>query len=250
MCFFLELSPFVTLLELTSLRYHILGSTLSSGGLASRIAHYAIELLPVMKRVEVNSYLSCPPEILQIILSASQLSYESPGTDWSLPAANDALALIDQALAFDINAWAEQLQRLPHVTDIESRIHVASAHRSAVCLYILQALPLVRSLRPVDVDVLVSDILQHLSHVEQGDPYFKATSWPIFIAGAESRDPEKRTWALQRLLAIWNTCRWGYIFTAIEMLKATWHLQDAGGNAGDVNWLQGLKGLGFDNLIV
>lgn len=231
-------------------RYHILGSTLSSGGLAARIARYAFELLPVMKRVEVNSYLSCPPEILQIILVASQLSYESPGTDWSLPAADKALALIDEALAFDITAWAEQLQRLPHVTDIESRMHVASAHRSAVCLYILQALPLVRSLRPVDVDVLVGDILQHLSHVEEGDPYFKATSWPIFIAGAETRNPEKRTWTLQRLLSIWGACRWGYIFTAIEMLKATWQLQDAGGNAGDVNWLQGLKGLGFDHLIV
>lgn len=230
--------------------YHILGSTLSSSGLAARIARYAFELLPVMKRVEVNSYLSCPPEILQIILLASQLSFESPGTDWSLSAADKALDLIDQALAFDIQAWADQLQRLPHVTDIESRMHVASAHRSAVCLYILQALPLVRSLRRVDVDTLVGDILHHLSFVKEGDPYFKATSWPVFIAGAETRDSEKRTWTLDRLLAIWATCRWGYIFTAIEMLKATWRLQDASGDAGDVNWLQGLKGLGFDHLIV
>lgn len=203
-----------------------------------------------MKRVEVNSYLSCPPEILQIILVASQLSYESTCTDWSLPAADKALALIDEALAFNIAAWAEQLTRLPHITDIESRMHVASAHRSAVCLYILQALPLVRSLRPVDVNFLVEDILQHLSAVEEGDPYFKATSWPTFIAGAETRNPEKRTWTLKRLLAIWKNCRWGYIFTAIEMLKATWQLQDAGGHTGDVNWLQGLKGLGFDHLIV
>ena len=237
---------------MTMFRYHILGSTLSSGGLAARIARYAFELLPVMKRVEVNSYLSCPPEILQIILIASQLSYESPCTDWSLPAADEALALIDQALNFDILAWAEQLQRVPHVTDIESRVHVASAHRSAVCLYILQALPLVRSLRPVDVDFLVDDILQHLSAVGDGDPYFKATSWPTFIAGAETRDAEKRTWTLKRLLAIWEACGWGYIFTAIEMLKATWQLQDAGspGSAGEVNWLQDLKGLGFDFLIV
>lgn len=202
-----------------------------------------------MKRVEVNSYLSCPPEILQIILAASQLSYETPNTDWFLPAADEALSLIDEALAFDINAWAEDLRRLPHITDIESRIHVASAHRSAACLYILQALPLVRSVRPVDPDVLVDDILNHLAAVGHNDPYFKATSWPTFIAGAETRDNGKREWSLRRLLAIWEICSWGYIFTAIEMLKATWQLQDSGNGSG-VNWLQDLKGLGFDCLIV
>lgn len=205
-----------------------------------------------MERVQVNSYLSCPPEILKIILIASQLSYETPSsTDWSLPAADEALVLIDQALEFDINAWAASLQSLPHVTDIESRIHIASAHRSAACLYILQALPLVRSVRCVDPDFLVDDILGHLAAVGEDDPFFKATSWPTFIAGAETRNAEKRTWMLTRLLAIWDRFRWGYIFTAIEMLKATWHLQDtAGTNGGGVNWLRDLKGLGFNYLIV
>ncbi|KND91919.1 Acriflavine sensitivity control protein acr-2 [Tolypocladium ophioglossoides CBS 100239] len=234
--------------------YHILGSTLASGALAARIARYAFELLPVMKRVEVNSYLSCPSEILQVILVASQLSYETPCTDWSLSAADEALALIDQALAFDIPAWAAQLQRQPNVTDIESGVHVASAHRSAACLYILQALPLARAVRPVDTDFLVGDILGHLGQIGEGDPYFKATSWPTFIAGAETRDAEKRTWSLKRLLAIWEICSWGYIFTAIEMLKATWAMQDraAIGRAAvpGVNWLQGLKDMGFDYLIV
>lgn len=230
-------------------RYHILGSTLADGAIAARIARYAFELLPVMKRVEVNSYLSCPPEILRIILSASQLSYETPCTDWSLTAADEALALIDEALAFDIPAWADRLRQLPNVTDIESRIHVASAHRSAVCLYILQALPLVRAVRPVDTMVLVDDILSHLAQIQDGDPYFKATSWPTFIAGAETRDAEKRAWTLSRMFAIWNICPWGYVFTAIEMLKATWQMQDSGTGSG-VNWLQDLKAMGFGYLIV
>lgn len=200
-----------------------------------------------MKRVEVNSYLSCPPEILQIILLASQLSYESPCTDSTLSAADDALRLIDEALAFDIPAWASQLQRASQVADIDSRIHVASAHRSAACLYILQALPLIRAVRPVDTDFLVDDILSHLSHIAEADPYFKASSWPAFIAGAETRDAEKRTWTLKRMMAIWAICPWGYVFTAIEMLKATWQMQD---NGGGQNWLQDLKGMGFDYLIV
>jgi hypothetical protein len=232
-------------------RYHILGSTLTSGGLAANIARYAFELLPVMQRVEVTSYLSCPPGILQVILAASQLSGDKPFPDSTLLAADEALALIDQALCFDIDGWAAQLQQIPSVTDIESRVHIASAHRSAACLYILQALPLVRSVRPVDTDFLVDDILAHLAAIDPEDPYFKATSWPTFIAGAETRDAEKRTWALQRLMTIWNRVRWGYIFTAIEMLKATWAMQDTGrGASGGVNWLQDLKGMGFDSLIV
>lgn len=207
-----------------------------------------------MKRVQVHSYyLSCPPEILQIILAASQLTPEAPWTDWTLSVADEALVLIDQALAFDIPSWASQLQQLGNVTDVESRVHIASAHRSAACLYVLQALPLARAIRPVDTDFLVADILSHLSSISETDPYFKATSWPTFIAGAETRDPEKRTWLLSRLLAIWDICPWGYIFTAIEMLKATWGLQDGGSGHRDengVNWLQDLKGLGFEHLIV
>ncbi len=143
---------------------------------------------------------------------------------------------------------------MSNVTDIESRMHVASAHRSAACLYILQALPLARAVRPVDTTLLVNDILSHLGHISENDPFFKATSWPTFIAGAETRNAEKRTWALARLLAIWRICPWGYIFSAIEMLKVSWEMQDTGSagsrSEGGINWLQGLKSMGFDNLIV
>ncbi|KFA76110.1 hypothetical protein S40288_00390 [Stachybotrys chartarum IBT 40288] len=234
--------------------YHILGSTLASGGLAARIARYAFDLLPVMKRVESNGYLSCPPEILQIILLASQLSHDCPSTDWTIDAAGEALALLEQALNFDIEGWASRLGRL-NLADMESRVHMASAHRSAACLYILQALPLIRSVKAMDADQFVDDILSHLSDVKEGDPFFKATAWPTFIAGAETRDGEKRTWTLQRLLAIWETCPWGYIFAAIEMLKASWEMQDEGrrnngGSDAPINWLQGLKRQGFDYLIV
>ncbi|KAM3506473.1 hypothetical protein MY10362_002339 [Beauveria mimosiformis] len=230
--------------------YHILGSTLTSGPWAAQITHYAFELLPVLKRTEVNSYLSCPSEILQIILKASQLSYETPCTDWNLTAADQALMLIREVLNFDIPAWATQLQQASNVTDVESRIHVASAHRSAVCLYIFQALPLARAVQVVDTQTLVDDILNHLSQIGKADPYFKASSWPTFIAGAESRDAEKRMWTLTRLMEIWEVCPWGYVFTAIEMLKATWQMQDIRPEDENVNWLQELKGSKFQSLIV
>ncbi|GJN69725.1 hypothetical protein PLICBS_003776 [Purpureocillium lilacinum] len=235
--------------------YHALGSTLASGALAARIARYAVEVLPVLERVETNSYLSCPAAVLQVILRASEFSYESEsfGTTLTLGAAEEALELIRNLRAFDMDAWAAKLR-----TDVLSRAHVASAHRGAACLYVLQALPLARAASPVDPDSLVDEILMHLSQLDEGDPYFKATSWPTFIAGAETRDPDKRMWTLKRLLSIWKICSWGYIFTAIEMLKTTWDMQDrhdaaVGGNGalrGSVNWLKDLKAMGFDYLIV
>ncbi|KHN93772.1 acriflavine sensitivity control protein acr-2 [Metarhizium album ARSEF 1941] len=229
--------------------YHTLGSTLADTAGASRITQYAFELLHIMKRVEVNSYLSCPPEILRIILFASQLSREDPCADCNPKAIDTALALINEALAFDIAAWADQLRGLPNVTDIDSRIHVASAHRSAVCLHILQALPPVRAVHGVDANFLVSDILSHLSQIHDGDPYFKATSWPTFIAGAETRDGETRTWILTRMLAIWHICPWGYIFAAIRMLNVIWDMQSHGPGSA-VNWLQKLKEGNLGYLIV
>ncbi|KID97926.1 acriflavine sensitivity control protein acr-2, partial [Metarhizium majus ARSEF 297] len=224
--------------------YHILGSTLAETAMASRIARCGSELLEVMKRVEVNSYLSCPPEILKIILSASQLSCQGPYTDFDLAAAEQARALIDEACAFDIIAWADQLRQLPNVTDIKSRFHVASAHRSAVCLYIIRALPVVRVVYPVDANILVNDILYHLGQIHDEDPYFKATSWPTFIAGAETRDVGHRESTLKRMFAIWQICPWGYIFAAIRMLKHAWQIQDANPES-NVNWLQELKKDGY-----
>jgi hypothetical protein len=229
--------------------YNILGSTLTSGGLAARVARQAFQFLPVMKRVELTSYLSCPPEILNIILSASELSHEVPWTDQSLGAADKALALIDEALAVDIPAWADYLRQHNITQDLNSRVRLALAHRSAACLYILQALPLVRSLRSIDTDFLLEDVLSNLALIDENDPYFKASSWPTFVAGAETRDPERRTWTLSRLLSIWQICPWGYLFTAIEMLKATWAMQDTRGT-DNVNWLHDLRGMGFENLIV
>ncbi|KAM0202768.1 hypothetical protein ACHAPI_000934 [Fusarium lateritium] len=229
--------------------YNILGSTLTSGGLAARVARQAFQFLPVMRRVELTSYLSCPPEILNIILSASELSHEVPWTDQSLGAADKAIALIDEALAVDIVAWADYLRQHNLIQDLDSRVHLAAAHRSAACLYILQALPLVRSVRSVDTDFLLDDVLNNLTAIDENDPYFKASSWPTFVAGAETRDPERRMWALRRLLSIWQICPWGYLFTAIEMLKATWAMQDTRGS-DNVNWLHDLRGMGFENLIV
>lgn len=233
---------------LVSNRYHILGSTLTSAGLGANIARHALDLLPVMERVVGDSYLCCPPKILHIILSASQLSGEAmcPAIPDSVTASG--LELIKQAMAFDIHAWAFGIQDKVKVPDLNSRKAVASAHRSAVCLYILRAIPSTRAHAPVTVDELVADIFGHLDLVDENDEHFKATSWPTVIAGAETEDRASRERVLKRLLKLWECCPWGYVFAAIEMLKKTWRMKDEEGiGIGDAGWLQELwaRDMGF-----
>jgi hypothetical protein len=143
-------------------------------------------------------------------------------------AAECATLLLRTALDFDIKGWIRELGAASsNTTDHDSREHVAYAHRSAACLFILQAVPATRTGSPVSGNDLVADIVAHLSHVDERNPHFKATAWPSFIAGAETRDPDSRWWLLGRLLAAWEVCPWGYIFTAVDMLQKMWEVQDA-----------------------
>lgn len=273
--------------------YHVLGSTLNSPRLASSIAHHVIDLLPVVERAEANSYLCCPPALLEIMLCASQLSDSGSGSEpqsslTPSPTTMAALDLIRRAWDFDIHAWLIRLQERISDPHICSRSHVASAHRSAAILYILQAVPSVRGCAAhgftwrinsdtsssipsapilITPDALVSSILRHLAFVNEFDPHFKATSWPTFICGAESTDPKVRAWTLERLRALWEICSWGYILTAMETLRATWEerdrsaerpggTQNAAGYTDDSvmglrrGWLLELREKGFDCLVV
>lgn len=143
-------------------------------------------------------------------------------------AAERATVLLRDALEFDIKGWITEMEAAsPKIADHDSREHVAFAHRAAACLYILQAVPATRLGSPVSGDDLVADIVAHLSHVDEANPHFKATAWPSFVAGAETCDKDSRWWALGRLLAAWEVCPWGYIFTAVDMLQKMWEVQDA-----------------------
>lgn len=229
--------------------YHILGSTLVSAGLSASIAQHALELLPAMERVEAESYLCCPSKILHIILNASQLSGDAIGPEIPPSVTESALDLIRRALAFDIRTWAFKLQSWTKVPDLSSRTAVAMAHRAAGCLYILQAIPSTRSRSPVSVPKLVKEILSHLAGVEEGDPHFKATLWPTFIAGAEVKDEASREWVLARLMKMWGCCPWGYVFAAVEMLRRTWKMRDEG-SVDEVGWLQEFWAMDMGFLIV
>lgn len=235
----------------------------SSRSRANASRHFQY-VLPLLERAESNSYLSCPAVLLQIMLLASYLSggqatsaaeEEQQQPPPSLEA--EAAALLQRAQSFDVHAWAQGVQGISSDhDDFESRVHVASAHKSAICLYIHRAVPTAALLDGEQTEMLVSDVIGHLARIGRDDNLIKGTAWPTFVAGAETVDPARRAWIADRLVMLWRLMLWGYLPTALETLHVIWGTDDdccpngetgAGSREG---WLQKLKRLGIEWMIV
>jgi hypothetical protein len=207
----------------------------------------------ILQRAAPNSYLCCPPEVLQILYAASQLSNAPPDGNSQEDITQAGLALVEQAQSFDIQKWANDARLTPYLEDvpIESRIHAGSAHRLAGCLYILQAVPSVGEVVGKDFEnSLRQQIFQHLSSIPDDDPNFKATTWPTFIAGAETVDPDRRVWVMDRLKRLVVNCPWGFLYTAMDTLQVIWELDNEGQDAKRRSWVQTLKDPSMNFLIV
>ncbi|KAL0259925.1 hypothetical protein SLS55_005668 [Diplodia seriata] len=241
------------------LTFYILGSMVASSRSRANANRHFQYVLPLLERAESNSYLSCPSVLLQIMLSASYLSsgvHSTPSEASSL--AEEAAALLSRAQAFDIHAWAQGVQGISsqHADDFESRVHVASAHKSAICLYIHRAVqPTAHLLDAIQIEALVADVIHHLALIGRDDSLIKGTAWPTFVAGAESEEPERRAWVADRLVMLWRIMLWGYLPTALETLQALWSTDGVvcpvdGVRGAKEGWLQKLKRLGIEWMIV
>ncbi|KAG5969940.1 hypothetical protein E4U55_001913 [Claviceps digitariae] len=206
----------------------------------------------ILRRAAANSYLCCPPEILTILHSASQLSNVSTDVSSTQEIRDAGLALIQEAQSFDIHAWANDVRNISYMQDapIQSRIHAGSAHRLAACLYILQAIPPLNQMKNHDelAEQLCHEIFEHLSSIPDEDPNFKATTWPTFIAGAQARESATRDWVMDRLQRLLVSCPWGFLNTAMETLQTIWDLDNKG--MGRRSWVQTLKDPNMNFLIV
>ncbi|TWU72985.1 hypothetical protein ED733_004354 [Metarhizium rileyi] len=233
--------------------YFILASAFMPAASFNTQSYFQPSQIPlILQRAAANSYLCCPPEILTILHSASQLSNISPDVASEDDVRTAGQLLIQQAQSFDINAWANDVCNMSSLQDapIQSRIHAGSAHRLAACLYILQAIPSLSSMSDHDevAEALSRDIFKHLSSIPDDDPNFKATTWPTFIAGAEAVDCARREWVMDRLQRLVRSCPWGFIYTAMETLQAIWDLDSKG--KGNKSWVQALKDPQMNFLIV
>ncbi|KAI1324251.1 fungal-specific transcription factor domain-containing protein [Xylariaceae sp. FL0255] len=180
--------------------------------------------------------------------------------------------------------------------ELSLRHHIAATYRAAVCLYILlvapdlpakitkrqhqqqrhSATPPLRS-QPLSSDDpnrlpylpttedLATTILQQLSFVPKTSPFFKFTTWPVFLTGMHASTEPRRAWVTDRLSQMRDLCPWGMLTSAMETLVEIWALRDGGeglsGVGGDqdgedlrvlggADWLARLEGLKIDCLIV
>lgn len=234
--------------------------------LSSAFAHSgASEFLPCssftvdssLQYAEGNNYLSFPAILLKTILAAAKLSqtFQDSSSAKSITASdgNELLSLLHTAQSFDAQDWASAIQKISPQCDLEGRAHVASAHKSAVCIYISRVLlSLFPSTEVHDsAELLVSDIIFHLSLVTYNSELFKATSWPTFIAGAEAKDLAQQSWAMKRLRELWERlpCTMGYVRSAMEILEGIWNRGDATGERHSKDWIQDLKLLEINCMI-
>ncbi|KAI0130265.1 fungal-specific transcription factor domain-containing protein [Xylariales sp. AK1849] len=244
----------------------------------------------ILNRTEANSYHSCPAQLLVLLLRTAHLSRDvsSKGSSSSEFQDLDSFAdLLREAQNFDVDGWAAKISAVnSHVPlgdelEVRLRTHVAATYRAVVCLYVLLVAPKVRhhietkamktktsSDSPYlpNTEDLVSTVLAHLSRIPNSSTFFKYTSWPVFLAGVETADPEHRAWVLERLHAIWEQCPWGMMKSAMEALPDIWQLRDRstpnevqlveGVEDGDIidatrsSWSIQLRSLGTDFLIV
>lgn len=212
----------------------------------------------MLKRAEANSYMSCPSTLLQVVLLASHLSDQQrgliseAGQNPSNSQAEEAWRLMERAKSFDVSAWAECVQGISSHNDFESRLHIAMAHKSAVCLYINRAVPIAKLLDERGIEILVQNIIDNLSPILPGDPLLKGTCWPTFMAGAECVIPERQSWIVSRMHVLWEILPWGYIRNALQILREIWGLKSNPNPMvqGVDGWLQEMKALEKEWIVV
>ncbi|KAK4120211.1 hypothetical protein N657DRAFT_636679 [Parathielavia appendiculata] len=236
------------------LTYRVTGSAISGVALDSWADHDLANFLSILRRAEPYSYHGCPPEILQILLSASKLLHTTTTTSSEQAKVLEALSLVDRARAFDVVEWVYSIRGLSSQDDLSIRVDLALAHRATACLYVLLAVPEAAPSSSA-VDLLVQEVLDHLAAVPVDHVMFKGTMWPTFLVGAQTDDPAQRAWCTERLETVWENapliCPWGYIRTAVRKMQDLWQARDQDpAGRGKRNWLLELKNMREKCLIV
>ncbi|KAE8866913.1 hypothetical protein PTNB73_05007 [Pyrenophora teres f. teres] len=236
--------------------FYILGSTFSFTTLPALIPD-TIELEPILRYAETNNYLSCPGPLLRIMLESFALP-DAQGSPSSAPINIDeqVAMLLQRALDFQPELWSREFQRAAPFDNIGQRFRIASAHRSAVCIYLARVLPSTNPLLDpasgsaiVNLTSLANDVVEHISYLKPGDALFKSVCWPLFLAGAESEDPSQREWIMNTLDELYGQMFWGYLHTSKRVLEEIWRFKDEAGVGAPNCWVEEVKDFGNEILI-
>ncbi|KAF9894876.1 hypothetical protein FE257_004497 [Aspergillus nanangensis] len=145
----------------------IIGSTHSSTW-SLQPSIYGIEkdfdIDSILTMVEINSFSSFPAPLLKHILALVQIADDS--SDSINPLKLDQIrARLGSIRKFDPFEWASKIQLLSPRKDIDERVQIASAYKSATCLYVSRMLPPghLDNYTPDDRQTLVSSVIDHIS---------------------------------------------------------------------------------------
>jgi hypothetical protein len=219
---------------------------------------FTLNVRPLLELAEANTYVSCPALLLQVTLTASnfldidELTMDDVDPSIRDQQIKDAYILMETVQTFDVYEWAVSVSGLSGQNDLDSRVYLAIAYKSAVSLYIHSAIPSASLLSQTDIEAHVQNIISNISFIASGNKLLKGTSWPIFIAGAEATTSEQVSWVLDRLRMVWEVLPWGYLNTTTEILKSIWktrlNQRSATNNTG--TWLQHVRVLGNHWIVV
>ncbi|GKU01220.1 acriflavine sensitivity control protein acr-2 [Fusarium langsethiae] len=233
--------------------YYILDSTFRPTASDSHSYFESCEALQVLGKT-TNSYYCCPPELLEIMLIAARLSNTKPDEVVSADMVTAAgAALLDRARNFDVLPWAQEinLSNIPSTEQdpVLSRFRAATSHRLAICLYILHAIPSVRTWVGEDLaDAIFAELHHVLCMIPDDDINLKATTWVTFVFGACARTPEMKDWVTVQIKKLMIESPWGFLYAARDALQMLWSVQAEG--MPMTSWVQTLRDLHMDFLIV
>jgi hypothetical protein len=237
--------------------FYILGSTFSFTAMPKAIPD-TIDLEPILRYAETNNYLSCPSPLLRVMIESSTLPSKTVAcTAEVYGSIQDKIGvLLRRALNFDPIAWSCDFEPASPYEDLQQRIRIAAAHRSAVCIYLARVLPSSNPLIDptsgvaiVSLTALADDVVHQISYLKPGDALFKSICWPLFLAGAESKDPAQREWIMNTLDELYSIMYWGYLHTSKRVLESIWKYIDQAKDGEENCWVEEVKDLGNDILI-
>jgi len=221
--------------------------------------------IPLLEDAEGNHCSSFPSSLLQVLQAGARLSRPSSASGLITSSDREAAAICSELIstteAFDPQAWASNLHLRSDVeNDTNHRTHIASAHRAAVLIYLTR---LMLSYRRQDIaaqlccdlEPLVTRVIVHVSAIPPSNPLFAATTWPSFIAGAETRVLTNRGRAKQQLGEVWNVQPWGSVKGAARLLEELWAGRPAFEDGTttpmtDGDWVNELRHRGVEWLIL
>ncbi|KAI5201298.1 hypothetical protein E4T38_06150 [Aureobasidium subglaciale] len=244
-------------------RFDILASTATSPNTESPLDAMPDSVTPHMENLlrdaEGTHCSSFPATLLQLLQSGTQLS----NTRMSLQAKHNQLfMLVCAAKSFDPLIWATELQPRSPSADLQQRARVARAHKAAVTIYLSRLLlSTYPDTKPsCDFEAMVMEIVDNISDVRRHDDLFSATTWPAFVAGAESNVVDMRKRVAARFRELWKVEPWGLMRRALETMETIWAIKSVRIENGatcspndgirDGDWILYLKETGVDWLIL